>query len=132
MLLGIFLATLFYTRVIGSLISLSIALLALCLDVFFLGVVGFPFTFFFSFSLLLVPSLLSFLAPDSSLIGLFVLASSLGVFSFSLDSFLNSFSSFSISFSYSLGYLTIGLSLVTFSVVVFSLVGFSIVANALN
>jgi hypothetical protein len=85
MLFSIFLVTLFYTRVLGSLVLLSIALLALYLDFFFfLGVSGFPFIFFFSFSLILAPFSLGFLSLNSSLIRLFVLLYSLGVFSFLL------------------------------------------------
>jgi hypothetical protein len=89
MLFGVFLTALFRTRVLGSLVSLSIALLALYFSFFFLGVLGLSFSFSYSFPSLLASFSFSFsfslasLSPDSLTIALSSLAFSLVGFFYS-------------------------------------------------
>ena len=109
MLFGVFLTALFYTRVLGSLVSLSIALLALRFRFFFLGVSGLSFDFSFSFSL---GSLIVVLSSITSSVA----GSSLVLFSFSL-----------VVFSFLLGLLG-GSPVIFFSLLRAS----SLVAKALN
>jgi hypothetical protein len=88
-LFGVFLTTLFYTRVLGSLVSLSIALLALHFGFFFLGVLGLSFGFSYS-SLSLLASFsfsFSFSLASLSLDALTIILSSLA---FSLVGFFYS------------------------------------------
>jgi hypothetical protein len=88
-LFGVFLTALFHTRVLGSLVSLSIASLALHFDFFFLGVLGLSFGFSYSFPSLLASFSFSFsfspasLSPDSLTIALSSLAFSLVGFFYS-------------------------------------------------
>jgi hypothetical protein len=66
-LFGMFLTALFYTRVLGSLVSLSIALLALRFSFFFSGVLGLSFSFSYSFPSLLGYTSFSFSFSPGSL-----------------------------------------------------------------
>jgi hypothetical protein len=86
-LFGVFLTALFYTRVLGSLVLLSIASLALRFSFFFLGVLGLSFGFSYSFpsllgytsfsfsfspgSLTIVPPSITFSSLTFSLVGFF-------------------------------------------------------------
>ena len=90
MLFGVFLTTLFYTRVLGSLVSLLIALLlALYFGFVFLGVLGLFFSFSFSISSSLGYTSFSFSFSLSSLTIVFppiifsLVGTSLVLFSFS-------------------------------------------------